>query len=403
MMNIPRLVIFSFTGIENEINKDAEKLCHAIDNNDISIFERIKKGDLEKLCNVRLLFESDWSAPEKELQTPFQRACLLGRLDFVQRMLEVGIPANQSFDVTSYSTTRGAFMFACQSQNVPVIRLLIEKGANKNSWGSCSQAYAAHTLKIHGHHKLKGDIFYHDFPGWVNVYAIHLAIIFNNKEMFDELYVSKDSPCLLTKLYHSRHPLTQLHYSTLHLACLFKQPIEVIEMLLKDGANAELRASREHRDNIWEINSYYADELTDDKKIENLLLFKRYEAMKSKFTDTRNRTEEDAEKLRDGKLFQIFVKTLSGGTITITTQDSEQIESIKVKIEDTLGIPRDEQILYWRGKQVENNRTIHECGISKDKTLHLMMRLLGGQRDCNRIFMANRKETSRSLNQSKTD
>lgn len=378
MMNIARLVIFSFTGIANEINKDAEQLCHAIDNNDTSIFERMKEGDLEKLCNVCLLFESDWSAPEKELQTPFQRACLLGRLDFVQQMLEVGIPADQCFDITSYSTMRGAFMFACQSQNVAIIRLLIEKGANKNSYGSCSQGYAARTLKICGRHILKGDIFYHDFPGWVNVHAIHLAIIFNNKEMFDELYVSEDSPHLLPELYHSKHPLTQLYYSTLHLACLFKQPIEVIERLLKDGTNAGLTASREHRDDIWEINCYYADQLTDDKKIQNLLLFKRYEAMKSKFTETRKRTEEDAEKLRDNKVFQIFIKTLSGKTITITTHDSEPIETIKAKIDDALGMPIHEQKLYWAGKQLENNRTIAEYGISKNITLHLVINLVGG-------------------------
>ena len=402
MMNIARLIIFSFIGIEKEIDKYAEQLFHAIDNNDTSIFERIKKGDLEKLCKVRLLFESEWSAPEKERQTPFQRACLLGRLDFVQKMLEVGIPADH-FDITSYSTMRGAFMFACQSQNVPIIRLLIENGANKNSYGSCSQGYAGRILKIRGRHMLKGDIFYDDFPGWVNVYAIHLAIIFNNKEMFDELYVSEDSPHLLTELHHSKHPSTSLHYSTLHLACLFKQPLEVIERLLKDGANAGLTASHEHRDDIWEINSYYADELTDDKKIQSLLLFKRYEAMKSKFTETRKRTEEDAEKLRDNKVFQIFIKTLSGKTITITTHDSERIETIKAKVDDALGMPIHEQLLYWAGKQLENSRTIAEYNISKDETLHLMIRLVGGQSDCNRVFMANRKETSRSLNQSKTE
>ncbi|CAF4496760.1 unnamed protein product [Rotaria sp. Silwood2] len=39
--------------------------------------------------------DSNWSDPDEELQTPFQRACLLGRLKFVQRMLEAGVPANQ--------------------------------------------------------------------------------------------------------------------------------------------------------------------------------------------------------------------------------------------------------------------------------------------------------------------
>lgn len=73
------------------------------------------------------------------------------------------------------------------------------------------------------------------------------------------------------------------------------------------------------------------------------------------------------------RTFQIFVKTLTGKTLTIDVKENDSIAEVKKKIQEKEGVPDGQMRLIFAGKSLENDNFLDKLNIQEESTLHMVL------------------------------
>ena len=74
----------------------------------------------------------------------------------------------------------------------------------------------------------------------------------------------------------------------------------------------------------------------------------------------------------------VYVKTLTGKTLTLTVEGYHTTDTVKRIIQAKEGMPSDQLRLIYAGKQMEDDRMVCEYNIQPGSSIHLVLRLRGG-------------------------
>lgn len=100
---------------------------------------------------------------------------------------------------------------------------------------------------------------------------------------------------------------------------------------------------------------------------------------------------------------QLFVKTLTGKTVSIEVEEGESIEDVKAKISEKEGIPPEQQRLIFGGQQLQDAKTLQDYDVGDDATLHLVLRLRGGFEAVDEAFVRENFGNTQCTQLSETD
>ena len=69
------------------------------------------------------------------------------------------------------------------------------------------------------------------------------------------------------------------------------------------------------------------------------------------------------------------MKTLTSRTLTLYLEEDTLIENLKARIQDSTGVPPNDQRLIYAGKQLEDNKTLKDYNVWNETTIHMVLRL----------------------------
>ena len=345
-------------------------LFFAVESHNVAAVKTFTNEHLRHLCRIRRLFDSEWSAPEKEKQTAYQRACFLGYTDIVQCMLAAGVKTDQRFCCENIGDNqRSAFMFACHSGSMATIRALLQAVSSdyakhfecRNRMAICSSSFAKQYL-------IPQESWVEESSSTTNdlelVFPIHFAIAQNNLEMARQIVTSTNNEVDRQNYWVSfRHE----GFSPLHIACLFNRSIAMIELLLSDssgGLNPLIQTSR---------RGMFADQMATDGTLIEYLRPKRLCIIAALAQERL----KDFEGMQPEEPYQIFIRPLSGQTLTFTVTAHTTNHQLGAYFENECGVPPMHQKILFKGRTIptvfySEIQPLINYGITRDSILHII-------------------------------
>ena len=102
---------------------------------------------------------------------------------------------------------------------------------------------------------------------------------------------------------------------------------------------------------------------------------------KNQYSHKKSRRKRPLKRAEE-QVKQIFVKTLTGKTITPPlVPDKTTVKELKLILDTKVGVPPNQQRLIYGGKQLEDGRALSDYNIHKESTIHLTLRLRGSGKE----------------------